>query len=137
MKIVSACLAGINCSYDGSSRPCSKVIALVKAGKAIPVCPEQLGGLSTPRTEAQCKDGRVITIDGDDVTEQFNKGVEEALKVVKIAQCDSAILKVRSPSCGNGKIYDGTFTKTLIDGDGLFAQLLKKEGITIETEEEM
>lgn len=137
MKIVSACLAGIDCGYDGSSRPCPKVIALIKAGEAIPVCPEQLGGLSTPRTEAQCKGDRVITIAGDDVTKEFNKGVDEALKITKLAQCTGAILKARSPSCGSGKIYDGTFSKKLIDGDGLFAQALKKDGIPILTEEDL
>lgn len=137
MKIVSACLAGINCAYNGTSRPCPKVVALVKAGKAIPVCPEQLGGFSTPRIEAQCKGNSVITIDGVDVTEQFNKGVEEAMKIVEMAQCDGAILKARSPSCGSGKIYDGTFTRTLIDGDGLFAQALKKRGLTIKTEDDL
>lgn len=137
MKIVSACLTGINCDYKGGSRRCPKVIALVKQGEAIPVCPEQLGGLTTPRVAAEQRGGKVITKDGDDVTKQFEKGAKEGLKIVKLVNCDSAILKARSPSCGAGKIYDGTFSKTLIDGDGTFAKLLKENNIEVLTEDEL
>lgn len=137
MKIVSACLAGINCDYKGGSRSCPKVIELVKQGKAIPVCPEQLGGLTTPRTAAEQSGDKVITKDGEDVTAQFVSGAEESLKIAKMVDCDGAILKSKSPSCGSGKVYDGTFSKTLIDGDGTFAKLLKENDIEVLTEDEI
>lgn len=135
--IVSACLAGIKCSGDGSARPSQKVIDLVKRGGAIPVCPEQLGGLSTPRAPSERRGDRVFTKDGRDVTSEFKKGAEEALKIAQLADCKEAILKSRSPSCGSGKIYDGTFSGRLVDGDGIFAELLKKSGIAVMTEEEL
>ncbi len=137
MKIVSACLAGIKCRWDGESKPCQKVIDLVKQGKAISVCPEQLGGLTTPRSPAEQKDNKVFTKDGKDVTSQFEKGAEEALKIAKLANCNEAIMKTKSPSCGSGKIYDGTFSGKLIDGDGVFAKILKKNNIKIFTEDEI
>jgi len=136
MKIVSACLAGIKCRWDGEARPCQKVIELVKQGKAIPVCPEQLGGLTTPRTPAEQKNNKVFTKDGKDVTAQFERGAEEALKIAKLVNCDEAILKAKSPSCGSGKVYDGTFSGKLIDGDGVFAKILKKNNIKVFTENE-
>ncbi len=137
MKIVSACLAGINCNYKNEAKPSQKVIELVKQGKAIPVCPEQLGGLTTPRTPAEQKDNKVFTKDGEDVTFQFEKGAKEALKIAKLANCDEAILKSKSPSCGSGKIYDGTFSGKLIDGDGVFVKILKKNNIKVLTEDEI
>ncbi len=137
MKIVSACLAGINCDYKGGSRQCPKVIEMIRNGKAIPVCPEQLGGLTTPRTPAEQKADKVITKDGADVTAQFEKGAQEGLKIAKLVNCTGAILKAKSPSCGSGKIYDGTFSKTLIDGDGTFAKLLKENGIEVLIEDEI
>lgn len=137
MKIVSACLAGLNCDYKGGSRPCPKVIELVKKGKAIPICPEQLGGLTTPRTAAEQKDNRVITKVGEDVTKEFKQGAEEGLKLAKMIKCKQAILRAKSPSCGCGKVYDGTFTKTLIKGDGVFAKLLKDNGIEVFTEDDV
>ena len=137
MKIVSACLAGVECDYKGGSRPCPKVIELVRGGKAIPVCPEQLGGLTTPRTAAEQKNDKVITKTGEDVTEAFKKGADEGLRVAKLVGCKQAILKAKSPSCGSKKVYDGTFTGTLIDEDGIFAKLLKKNGIKVFTEDEI
>jgi len=137
MKIVSACLAGIKCRWDGEARPCQKVIELVKQGKAIPVCPEQLGGLTTPRTPAEQKEDKVFTKDGKDVTAQFERGAEEALKIAKLVNCDGAILKSKSPSCGSGKVYDGTFSGKLINGDGVFAKILKKNNIKVFTEKEI
>ncbi len=137
MKIVSACLAGVKCGYDGEARPCEQVIALVARGEAIPVCPEQLGGLTTPRVGAeQQSDGQVVTVDGDDVTAQYSRGADEALKIAQLAKCSGAILKARSPMCGAGQIYDGTFTKTLRNGDGIFAQKLKATGIEVQTDED-
>ncbi|MFH1637443.1 MAG: DUF523 domain-containing protein [Candidatus Woesearchaeota archaeon] len=137
MKIVSACLAGINCNYKDEARPCQKVIELVKQGKAIPICPEQLGGLTTPRTPAEQKDNKVFTKNGEDVTTQFERGAEEALKIAKLANCDEAILKAKSPSCGSGKVYDGTFSGILIEGDGVFAKILKKNNIKVFTENDI
>ena len=136
MIIVSACLAGIECNYKKEATPCKKVIDLIKKGKAIPVCPEQLGGLTTPRTPAEQKKGKVITKDGKDVTAQFKKGAKDALKIAKLAKCKIAIVRARSPSCGCGKVYDGTFTRTLIDGDGEWVKVLKKNKIKVITDEE-
>ncbi len=137
MKVVSACLVGINCRYDGGSKPCQKVIELVKQGKAIPVCPEQLGGLTTPRVSAEQKDGKIITKDGEDVSAEFEKGAIEALKIAQLAGCDEAILKSKSPSCGCGKVYDGSFSGGLINGDGVFTKILKDNNIKVLTEEEI
>lgn len=137
MKIVSACLAGINCRWDGKSKPCKKVMKLVAEGEAIPVCPEQLGGLTTPRAQSEIKNGKVFTISGNDVTPQCMKGAKDALKIAKLANCKEAILKSNSPSCGVGKIYDGTFSGKLISGDGIFTKLLKKNGIKVKTEKEI
>lgn len=135
--IVSACLAGIKCRWDGEARPCKKVIDLVKQGKAIPVCPEQLGGLTTPRPPAEQKGKKVVTKAGKDVTKEFKRGAREVLKIAKLAGCQLAILKSKSPSCGSGKVYDGTFTGTLVDGDGVLAALLKKNGIVVKSEKDI
>ncbi len=137
MKIVSACLAGINCRYDGNTKPNEKVIELVKQGKAIPVCPEQLAGLTTPRTPAEEKDGKIITKDGKDLTKEFQKGAQEALKIAKLSNCKEAILKSKSPTCGCGKVYDGSFSGNLIDRDGVFTRLLKENNIKVITEEDL
>ncbi len=134
MYIVSGCLAGLCCRYDGGDNADEKVMQLVAEGKAIPVCPEQLGGLTTPRPPCEITDGKVMSNEGADVTESFIRGAEEALKLAKLAGSNKAILKARSPSCGIGKIYDGTFNGNLIDGDGLFAAMLRKEGFKLETE---
>lgn len=131
MKIVSACLAGVKCGGDGSARPCQKVIDLVKHGKAIPVCPEQLGGLPTPRVPAEQRNNKVFTEEGKDVTREFKKGAEEALKIAQLANCKEAILKSKSPSCGSGKVYDGTFSGKLVSGNGVFAELLKRDNIRV------
>jgi len=135
MKIVSACLAGINCNYKGESKPNEKIIELVKKGEAIPVCPEQLGGLPTPRMAAEQKEDKVLTKDGKDVTQAFVKGANEVLRIANMYNCKEAILKARSPSCGCGQIYDGTFSGELIDGDGITAALLKRNVIKVYSEE--
>jgi len=131
MIIVSACLAGIRCALDGKDRACEKVIELVREGKAIPLCPEQLGGLPTPRPAAEKRGERVYRKDGSDVTEEFRRGAEEVLRIAKLVNAEEAIMKARSPSCGSGKIYDGTFQGILIDGDGVCAKLLKENGIIV------
>jgi len=137
MKIVSACLAGINCRYDGKSNPVEEVMNLVRKGEAIPVCPEQLGGLPTPRPCCEIRNGRVFTKDGDDVSSEFKKGAEQGLKIALLAGCDSAILKARSPSCGCGKIHDGSFSGKLSSGNGLFTEMLVSHGIAVITEEDI
>ncbi|SDL47260.1 Uncharacterized conserved protein YbbK, DUF523 family [Maridesulfovibrio ferrireducens] len=133
MIVVSGCLAGIKCKYNGTESTDETVVELVKQGKAIPVCPEQLGGLPTPRPCCEFVGDRVLTTLGIDVSEQFLKGAEEGLRLAKLVGAKKAILKSRSPSCGYGKIYDGTFSGKLIAGDGLFAAMLKENGITVES----
>ena len=131
MMIVSACLAGFPCRYDGKARPCAQVVELVKAGKAIPVCPEQLGGLPTPRTSCEIREGRVVDADGRDRTEAFRRGARAVLQIAQTYGATEALLQSRSPSCGSGRIYDGSFTKTLTAGDGVTARLLKENGIQV------
>lgn len=129
--LVSACLLGVNCKYNQKNNQCLQVIELKREHHLIPICPEIMGGLPTPRTLAEVKGERVITRSGEDVTECFQKGAREALKMAEQFDCTYAILKEKSPSCGSGRIYDGTFTKTLIDGDGITAQLLKKHDVFV------
>lgn len=132
MKIlVSACLLGVSCRYDGTGEIRETVRELMKNHQLVPVCPEILGGLKTPRCPAERRGDKVVTKEGEDVTEAYRRGAEETLKLAELFGCSGAILKERSPSCGCGKIYDGTFTKTLIEGDGVTAQLLKAHGISI------
>ncbi|MHB8903715.1 MAG: 2-thiouracil desulfurase family protein [Patescibacteria group bacterium] len=137
MKICSACLLGINCRYDGKSKINKKVINLSKKETLIPVCPEQLGGLATPREQVEQKRKKVFTKSGQDVSESFNNGAKQVLRIAKMYNIKEAILKQRSPSCGSGKIYDGTFSGKIIKGDGITVSLLKKNGIKIISEEEL
>lgn len=137
MKVVSACLAGVKCRYDRESKLNEKIVKLVKQAQCTLVCPEQLGGLPTPREPSEQKGSKVFTKHGKDVTENFARGAEEALKITKLANCKEAILKARSPSCGCGKVYDGTFSGKLIAGDGVFCALLKKNGVKCITEDEL
>ncbi|MGL5675093.1 MAG: DUF523 domain-containing protein [Cellulosilyticaceae bacterium] len=142
MYVVSACLAGVACRYDGKANTCEQVIELVRRGKAIPVCPEVLGGLATPRIPCEQQrdaDGqiRVVSQEGKDCTEAFEEGARKTLAIAKIVDAKMAILKAKSPSCGCGKIYDGTFSRILIDGDGLTTKYLKAKGIQIYTEEDL
>ena len=133
--LVSACLLGVNCKYSGGNNLCSGLDALRDRFILIPVCPEQLGGLPTPRPPAECQGQRVISQQGTDVTEQYRRGAEETLKIGWALGCRMAILKSRSPSCGNGTIYDGSFTGTKIAGDGITAKLLKQKGFQVFSEE--
>ena len=137
MIIVSACLAGVKCRYDGKDNATNNVIEMVKKGIAIPICPEQLGGLQTPRIPAEIYEEKVINKKGENVTSQFKKGAKETLRIAELANCHKAILKQNSPSCGYGKIYDGTHTGRIIKGNGLTANLLSKKGIIILTEEDL
>jgi len=135
--LVSACLLGVNCRFDGKSKFTEQLKALQKKHNLIPICPEVYGGLKTPRDPAEKTMDKVITKSGEDVTEQFQKGAEEVLKLAKFYDCKLAILKERSPSCGYGKIYDGTFTGTIVDGNGVAAELLAQNGITVIGESEI
>jgi len=137
MILVSACLAGINCKYNGGNNYNEKIFNLVKQGKAIPVCPEQLGGLSTPRAPSEVKiiNGikHVINNKNIDVTENFERGAKEVLKFAKKLNIKKVILKSKSPSCGLGKIYSGDFSNTLVDGNGILADMLLNNGIIVES----
>lgn len=129
--LISACLLGTACRYDGRSVPNDKALLLMKKHTLIPVCAEILGGLPTPRLPAERQGDRVIRCDGADVTEQYLRGAEEVLRLARLYGCSVAVLKERSPSCGSGRIYDGSFSKKLRSGDGTTAELLKSAGITI------
>lgn len=139
MILVSACLAGMDCAWDGRNRLDPEAKDLVDKGKAISVCPEILGGRPVPRTRTEIKGGcgsdvldgmaKVFDEQGKDVTQEFLKGAYKALDMVKRYDIKEAVLKSKSPSCGIGKIYDGSFAKSLINGDGVTAALLKRNGI--------
>ena len=131
--LVSRCLLGELCRYDGASKPVEEIRKLEKEGYTlIPVCPEAEGGLPTPRPPAEIqKDGRVVNCLGADVTQQYQTGARRALELARIYGCTMAILKEKSPSCGNGQIYDGSFTGTLIPGQGVTAELLTQNGIRV------
>lgn len=137
MKLCSACLLGINCRYNGETKSNQKVIELAKNEILIPICSEQLGGLTTPREAAEQKGNRVFTKTGKDITVYFENGASEVLKIAKLLNIKEAILKQRSPSCGCGKIYNGNFDGIIIDGDGVTTKLLKENGIKIISEEEL
>jgi uncharacterized protein YbbK (DUF523 family) len=129
--VVSACLAGCKCRYDGNDNTNEHVQQLIREGRALPVCPEQLGGFPTPRTPFELKDGRAVSKDGEDITERMQIGVEEATKLVELAGCTKAILKSRSPSCGARIIYDGSFSGVKIEGNGLFAARMLSMGLEV------
>lgn len=142
MYLVSSCLAGINCRYNGSNSENKYVAELVKVGKAIAICPEQLAGLPTPRACCEIfidenSNKRVISKDGKDLTESFLKGAEKTLGIIKAAGIKKAILQSRSPSCGYGMVYDGKFSGKLIEGNGVVAELLMKNGIEVYTENDL
>ena len=132
MIVISACLAGINCRYDGGSVPQLDLVELCKQGKAIAVCPEEAGGLGTPREPTEKQGEQYKTPTGKDVTSQFVEGAQKCWEHVKDLPIEKAILKAKSPMCGVCKVYDGTFSGTLIDGEGEFAKLLRNKGIKTE-----
>ena len=148
MKIISACLLGMKCAWDGQDiYKSDKAIELSNSETLMPVCPEQLGGLRTPRAPQEIQGGtgegvldgkcKVLNIDGEDVTQKFINGAEETLKIARLFHIGEFIGKSRSPSCGCGQIYDGTFSRKLIDGDGVTTALLKRNGIRVITEEDL
>lgn len=145
MKLVSACLAGCHCRYDQGSLPHDAILDLIRSGGAVPVCPEQMGGLTTPRLPAEIIGGsgedvldgraRVVNSAGEDVTAQFLAGAQEALRMAQAVGATEAILKERSPSCGSAAIYDGTFSGHRIPGMGVTAALLRRHGVCVSSEE--
>ena len=138
--VVSACLLGHNCRWDGTNNLVPHIRALAERIPCLAVCPEELGGLPTPRTPCEIvpegENRRVLARDGQDRTGHFAKGAEKALAMARSHGCSIAILKSRSPSCGKGRVFDGTFSKTLVDGHGLFAGLLLDNGFHVLTDEE-
>jgi len=137
--LISACLLGVACRYDGASRPLprEKLEALRKCFTLVPVCPEQLGGLPTPRAPAERRDGGVFNAAGEDVTAQFCRGAAETRRLAAFFGCKTALLKERSPSCGSGEIYNGFFTGTLRPGDGVTAEALRADGVSVCGESEI
>jgi uncharacterized protein YbbK (DUF523 family) len=145
--LLSACLAGIKCKYNGGSSFDKRAAELLQSGAAVPVCPEQLGGCTTPRiaveiqggTGADVLDGRcrVAGKGGEDVTEKFIRGAGEVLRIARLTGAEKAVLKARSPSCGCGRIYDGTFSGRTREGNGVTAELLLRNGIEVMTEEDL
>ena len=135
--LVSACLLGINCKYNGENNFCEDIVRMGDKHTLIPVCPEQLGGLTTPREPSEICAGKVINKSGEDVTSQYKNGAQETLKIAKLCGCSVAVLKKRSPSCGIGEVYDGTFSKRLVSGMGITAQLLRSNGIEVYGEDEL
>lgn len=142
MYLVSSCLAGVNCRYNGSNSEDKVVADLVKEGKAVAICPEIIAGLPSPRPSCELSEDSegniaVISDKGEDFTEEFVKGSEMALEIAEILGIRKAILQSRSPTCGCGLIYDGKFSGKLIEGNGLFAELLIKSGIEVCTEDNL
>ena len=135
--LISACLLGVRCRYDGGVKALPGIEALEKRYALIPVCPEQLGGLPTPRTPSERRGGRVVSRDGADVTAAFQRGAEQAALLARFFDARAALLKARSPSCGRGEIYDGTFSGRTTPGDGVTAQALLALGLTVYTEAEL
>lgn len=146
MILISACLCGIHCRYDSEKKYRQEFLDLLENHQVIPVCPEQLGGLPTPRTACEIINGdgqnvlegtaKVLDKNGVNKTAQFLLGAQETLEIAKRSGVKLAILKSRSPSCGNGRIYDGSFSGRSIEGDGVTAALLKSKGITVITDED-
>ena len=136
--LVSACLLGVECNHRGAASPRDAVAKLADRYRLIGVCPEVAGGLPVPRPAAEiAPDGRVRTVDGDDVTDAYRAGAEVAVSLARTNRVVGAVLKARSPSCGTGPIYDGTFTRTLVDGEGLTARVLRSAGYEIMSEEDV
>lgn len=128
---MSACLLGECCKYNGSHNRSEKVIALSNVFEMIPVCPERFGGLPVPRVPSEIRGGRVYTKTGEDVTAAFEEGAEQTLYIAREKNCPAALLKERSPSCGCGVIYDGSFTGTLTVGNGVTAALLLENDMAV------
>lgn len=147
MLIVSACLVGVNCKYDGCNNDNEKVKEFLRDKQYVLICPEQLGGLTTPRKPSEInklggedvlsENSKVISCENEDVTEHFIKGAKESLKIAKMFNCKKALLKEGSPSCGCNLIYDGTFKGKKVSGMGVTAALFNKNNIEIFSEKEL
>ena len=135
--IVSGCLLGCDCRYKGDNCKCDELLALANTHTLIPVCPEQLGGLLTPRDPAEIVGDKVISNHGKDVTYEYTKGAEMALYIAKINNADAVVFKANSPSCGKGIIYDGTFTGNKTKGNGIAAEMFLNAGFSVFTENEI
>lgn len=135
--LVSACLLGVACRYDGTGKLIDGFEELKQKHNLIPICPEIYGGLPTPREPAEKVGDRILTKTGEDVTFNYQRGAMEVLKLANMLDCSYAILKKRSPSCGYGEVYDGTFSGKLVKGNGILAELLEENGIVIIGEEEL
>ncbi len=131
--LVSSCLLGLNCKYNGENNYIKFINKLVDKIEIIPVCPEQLGGMQTPRDSCEIIENRIFSTKGKEYTYEFYKGALETIKMARLFECKVAILKKRSPSCGFGEIYDGNFNRTIIEGNGITAQKLSEKGIKIIT----
>lgn len=129
--LISSCLYGEKCRYDGKDSLLEGLDKIKQLCKLFPVCPEVLGGLSTPRNPSEIVGERIVMNNGKDVTHEYKKGAKIALETAIEAGCCAALMKAKSPSCGNGKVYDGTFSKTLTEGDGITVRLLRKNGIRV------
>lgn len=129
--LMSACLMGVACRYDGGAKMLPELPQLMARYHVIPVCGEAMGGLPTPRVPAERVDERVLDRGGTDVTAQFRQGAEQVLALARLYGAEKALLKERSPSCGSGRIYDGSFTGTLRDGWGVTAELLRGAGVAV------
>jgi len=134
--LVSACLLGVPCKYSGGANPCASLLRDIEEGRIdpVPVCPESYGGLPAPREPSERSGDRVLSKSGQDVTAQYEKGAQSTLRIARVCGATGAILKANSPSCGTGRIYDGTFSHTLTDGDGVTAQLLREQGYELADE---
>jgi uncharacterized protein YbbK (DUF523 family) len=141
--LVSACLLGVPCTHDGTARTFEQVVALGRRDgpglRLVPICPESAGGLPTPRPAAErnARDGRVRTAAGDDVTDAYERGAVQALGVAGATGATHAVLKARSPSCGCHEVYDGTFSRTRVAGEGVTAAALRRAGVVVLSEEDL
>lgn len=134
--LVSACLLGVNCKYNGGNNFKEELLNKLKDKEIIPFCPEIAGGLSTPRPASEIQGDKVLNIEGHDVTDNFKRGASEALHLCELLGIKKAILKAKSPSCGYGLIYDGTFSSKLTTGNGITANLLQENGIEVISDQE-
>lgn len=135
--LVSACLLGVACNHEGRAASSTVREELEQRYRVVPVCPEVLGGLTTPRPAAEVQgDGRVVNVAGQDVTAAYQRGAEAAVRIARATGATRAVLKARSPSCGSAQVYDGTFSGTLVDGEGVTAAALRAAGLDVSSEED-
>jgi uncharacterized protein YbbK (DUF523 family) len=136
--VVSACLLGVRCNHRGEASPSDAVAALASTHRLFPICPETVGGLPTPRVAAELQpDGRVVDADGDDVTVAYERGAAATARLAATIGAEQAVLKARSPSCGCHEVYDGSFTRTRVPGEGVTARALREAGVVVLSEEDV